>query len=108
MNKWSGLILDVLEAGKIGGCKDLGDLDKDRIMMSRRQDQSVSVPPTFVLPFTDQDLRKSSPRKEKQSIGSLGSLITRGVKTGLCHLIQLYFKLLPLLERNQDTELCRI
>ncbi|KAK3517496.1 hypothetical protein QTP70_012575 [Hemibagrus guttatus] len=36
------LIIDVLEAGKMGKRKDLSEFDKGQIVMTRRLDQSIS------------------------------------------------------------------
>ncbi|KAK3542138.1 hypothetical protein QTP86_016464, partial [Hemibagrus guttatus] len=33
---------DVLEAGKLGKCKDLSEFEKGQIVMARRLDQSIS------------------------------------------------------------------
>ena len=85
------LRVDVIEAGKMGKCKDLSDFDKGQIVMARWLGQSISKIAALVrcswsaVVSTYQKWSKEGKAKNRRKGHDRG---TRGVKAGPCGPIQ--------------------
>ena len=71
-----GLVVDVMDAGEIGSCKDLSDFNKGQIDMTRRLGWSISEMTTLVrysrsavLSTSRQSVEEEETANQRQGVG---------------------------------------